>query len=318
MKIAFVGKGGAGKTTFSALFSQFASQKNKVLAIDADINVHLVKELGGEILPEDFLSEKTNSEKIREYLRGENFKIRELSHFRKSTPPANGSKLIDITDKNDEFISNFTHKISKSLNLAAVGTYSEDGISSSCYHNNLAISENILSHTINNSGILCVDMVAGTDAFASTLFAQFDALILVVEPTRRGIEVFEQYKKLAKSAGIENCLKVVGNKVEDEFDSQFLRENLGDFWLGNINNSKYLRRVDKGFEKLSFEKLEPENLLIFENIFNFLKTNFEKITDKERLEKLWRAHEVYSSQDFVKRAVGDISDQIDKDFCYEK
>ena len=47
MRIAFVGKGGSGKTTTAAVFSRYlAAQGRPVVAIDADINQHLAVALG--------------------------------------------------------------------------------------------------------------------------------------------------------------------------------------------------------------------------------------------------------------------------------
>ena len=47
MKVAFVGKGGSGKTTLSALFARhLAASGAPVVAIDADINQHLGTALG--------------------------------------------------------------------------------------------------------------------------------------------------------------------------------------------------------------------------------------------------------------------------------
>ncbi len=47
MKIAFVGKGGSGKTTLSSLFVRhLAASGAPVLAVDADINQHLGAALG--------------------------------------------------------------------------------------------------------------------------------------------------------------------------------------------------------------------------------------------------------------------------------
>ena len=47
LKVAFVGKGGAGKTTLSSLFSRYlASKQLPVLAVDADINQHMALTLG--------------------------------------------------------------------------------------------------------------------------------------------------------------------------------------------------------------------------------------------------------------------------------
>ena len=47
MKVAFVGKGGSGKTTVAALFARHLVRgRAPVLAIDADINQHLAGALG--------------------------------------------------------------------------------------------------------------------------------------------------------------------------------------------------------------------------------------------------------------------------------
>ncbi|GHO43180.1 hypothetical protein KSX_13430 [Ktedonospora formicarum] len=47
MRVAFVGKGGSGKTTFSSLFCRYlADLEASVIAIDADINQHLGMALG--------------------------------------------------------------------------------------------------------------------------------------------------------------------------------------------------------------------------------------------------------------------------------
>ena len=91
MKIAFVGKGGSGKTTMSVLFSQYASIEHKVLTIDADINMHTASELGVNTDEIKILSDKETSLEIRRLLIGDNKRIESVSHFRKSTPPARGS-----------------------------------------------------------------------------------------------------------------------------------------------------------------------------------------------------------------------------------
>ena len=194
MKIAFVGKGGSGKTTLSGLFIQYLRlNKRNLLAIDADINMHLAPLIGyGHMVDTELhISNPGNIRGIRTILKGSNSKIENIAHFRKSTPPGSGSYLIQLNDPTDQVVSRYTIGSSEAR-LMIVGSYGTEGIGVSCYHNNLAILENILSHLADEAGVVVADMVAGTDSFASTLHAQFDLMVLSVEPTRRGIEVFNQ------------------------------------------------------------------------------------------------------------------------------
>ena len=185
MRIAFVGKGGSGKTTLSALFSQLVKDKMEcVVSIDADINVNLPELLIGERFPTDkFLSSSDSSKRIKRWLLGKN-DIGNLEMFRKTTPPNSGSNLVQISKLNETIFKDFVVE-KEGINLMAVGTYGGDGIGVSCYHNNLAILENLLTHLVDDGGVV-VDMVAGTDAFASSMYVQFDLIVLVVEPTRKG------------------------------------------------------------------------------------------------------------------------------------
>ena len=99
------------------------------------------------------------------------------------------------------------------LALMVVGTYQGSEIGASCYHNHLAILENLLSHMDDQKAVVVVDMVAGVDAFASSLHAQFDLLLLVLEPTQKGKEVWKQYARLAQAAGVYDQLLHLGINV---------------------------------------------------------------------------------------------------------
>ncbi len=226
MKIAFVGKGGSGKTTLSASFSAYLESKQEnVLVIDADLNMHLAELLGFRVPEiEKHISHPKAAEAIKEYLKGSNERIKSTAHVKKTTPPGKGSKLLKLDQENPVF-ENYTLR-RDNTRLMVVGTYNEEGIGASCYHNNLAILENVLSHTIDENGSVVADMVAGTDAFASSLHAQFDLLVIVVEPTRRSLEVFDHYLALAEEAGVADVLVAVGNKVRSEADKAFIAERI--------------------------------------------------------------------------------------------
>ncbi|HJP81122.1 MAG TPA: hypothetical protein VJ841_01855 [Candidatus Saccharimonadales bacterium] len=315
MKIAFVGKGGSGKTTTSSLFAQYQSESQPTLAVDADINMHMAELLTHHQPTKDqLISEKEPSEAIRTYLRGTNQRIQTNAHFKKSTPPGSGSNLVDITNSKDWLLNAYGQKITDTLSLITVGSYSEDGIASSCYHNNLSVLENVLSHTT-DKGVIVADMVAGTDAFASTLFSQFDMLVFVVEPTTRSVAVLEQYQRLAKHSGVIDKLFVIANKIESEDDYAFLTSKVGeDILVGSISRSTHLLRVDKGQDTLDVWSLDEKDQAVFHRLASLLQEKTQPM--QSRLSTLWELHKIYVSQGFVKDRFGDLTTQIDPDFKY--
>jgi CO dehydrogenase maturation factor len=319
MRIAFVGKGGSGKTTLSALFSLYIKEKSiPLLAFDADINMHLPELLGIESVfsKEMHLSHPDTVKKIKSHLKGNNLRIKELFHFRKTTPPTKDSNLIYITNQKDHLVDTYSKK-NGTLSLMVVGTYDTEDIGASCYHNNLAILENILSHLVDQNGVVVTDMVAGVDAFANTLHAQFDLLVLVVEPTKRGLEVFKQYRELAIEAGVYDQLYIVGNKIRSGADKEFIQEHIpAGKLLGFLSESDYLRIKEQEGGSLDISKLETENKELLEIIFT--KLTDVQMSPKDRIKKLWKLHRKYVAQDFVKDRCGDLTNQIDESFTFEE
>ncbi len=316
MRIAFVGKGGSGKTTLSALFAQYINKKYPVLAIDADLNMHLGALLGFEAaLPiEQHISHPEAAKAIKTHLKGKNTRIKDLAQFRKTTPPTADSNLIYLNDPEDTILSRFGSG-DEHLRLLVVGTYDSEEIGASCYHNNLAILENILSHLVDSSGVVVTDMVAGVDAFANTLHAQFDLLVLVVEPTKRGLEVFEQYRKLAEEAGVYESLFVVGNKVRSEADREFIKKNIPtEKLIGFFKESEYMRLKDQEGGSLDVDRLEDENKALLGTIEGKLLS----ITPDHqgRLQKLYELHRRYVAQRFIAERYGDLTNQIDETFTF--
>jgi CO dehydrogenase maturation factor len=95
VKIAFVGKGGSGKTTLASLFARhLAAAGLPVLAIDADVNQHLGVALGleEETAPPPAMGD--HLEAIKDDLRGDNPRIRSTATMVKTTPPGRGSRLL--------------------------------------------------------------------------------------------------------------------------------------------------------------------------------------------------------------------------------
>ncbi|GIF08331.1 ATP-binding protein [Actinoplanes siamensis] len=227
MKIAFTGKGGSGKSTLAALFvGHLRDTGQRVLAIDADVNVHLAPLLGVAAAREAALSHPANTAAVRRHLLGTNPLVGGVEHFVATTPPGPGSHLVTL-DPADPVLRGHAVALDGRTHVMHVGTYEPEDIGGGCYHGHLAILENLLSHLRPTAGdwVVC-DMVAGTDAFANSLHAQFDAIVVVVEPTPESVTVARRYRELAEAAGVGDLLIFVGNKVLDAADAAYLRRFL--------------------------------------------------------------------------------------------
>lgn len=317
MRVAFVGKGGSGKSTFSTLFFlNLIKNKQNVVCFDADLNIHVPKLLGMDFPEEKSLSSSINTNKIKKYLIGSSKKIASPGHFYKTTPPSTGVNMFELT-KDNEIIKSFAEPY-KNGYVAVVGTYEKDEIGKSCYHTNLSILENILTFAkLRDEDWIVTDMVAGIDAFSNTLHKQYDALFLIVEPTQESIAVYDQYKKLATHAGIDNRLFVVGNKIEDEDDDQFIRSNIdSEKYVGSLQKSIELKKARQKGVPLTEDVIDTLDESLFDNLVDISKQM--RLDPNDRLKELHQLHLKYIDQGYVKNAVGDLSTQIDNEFRYDE
>ncbi|MFI6324935.1 ATP-binding protein [Nonomuraea sp. NPDC050556] len=249
MRVAFVGKGGSGKTTMSALFSRYvASQGAPVTAIDADINQHLALILGVEQPPEPL---GAHLPELKEHLRGANPLIASADVMVKTTPPGRGSRLLRFADLP------YSVPTPEGPRLMVTGPFGEDDLGVACYHSKVGAVELLLNHLVDGHGeYVVVDMTAGADSFASGLFTRFDLTFLVAEPTRQGVSVYRQYRDYAASYDVP--IAVVGNKVHGPGDVDFLREHVGDDLLTWMEHSAAVRAMEQG-RSFTMDDLEPAN-----------------------------------------------------------
>ncbi|WP_037368768.1 nucleotide-binding protein [Amycolatopsis orientalis] len=258
MKIAFVGKGGSGKTTLSSLFVSYLAAAGKpVLAIDADINQHLAVALGAT--EEQALAWPTLGDHmplIKDYLRGDNPRIPSADAMIKTTPPGRGSRLVRPFEDNPVFDACF--RPLGGVRLGVTGQFDEDDLGVACYHSKVGAAELLLNHLVDGADeYVVMDMTAGADAFASGLFTRFDVTFLVCEPTLRSVGVYRQYAEHARDFGVH--LVALGNKVTDSDDVDFLTEQLGSALLGWLTTSGHVRAAERGKTR-PIGELEPHNL----------------------------------------------------------
>ena len=317
MRIAFVGKGGSGKTTFASLFTQFALEKgDRVWAIDADLNMHMAEQLNLDAAGLKHISDPAAEKDIKRYLSGENNRIEQLSHFKKTTPPGKGSNLVFVENRTGYVFEKYALRRGDLL-FSIVGSYQADDIGASCYHNNLAVFESLLAHTVDKGSSVVVDMVAGVDAFAGTLHAQFDMVVLVTEPTKKSLEVYEQYKDLSEKAGVWEEVFVAGNKIASPKDAEFIEKRVDPAKIiGYLSISDHIKEVEQGESELDFRRLADRDKAVFRNIRRRLPDM--EISGNERLARLHALHEKYVAQNHVKDRFGDLSGQIDPAFDFNR
>lgn len=306
MKIAFTGKGGSGKSTLAALFVGYLRGTGvRVLAIDADVNVHLAPLLGVAADVTSALSQPDNVVAVRRHLLGANVLVGGVDRFVPTTPPGPGSRLVTL-DVSDPVLTRHAVALDERTHVMHVGTYEPEDIGAGCYHGHLAILENLLSHLDPEAGdwVVC-DMVAGTDAFANSLHAQFDAIVVVVEPTPESVTVARRYRELADVAGVGDRLILVGNKVADGVDVDYLRRQLGADPLAALPMQAGLRRARQAGACPRPDDLDDVSAL------RLIAEQAHPMPPQRRASLLHALHLQLASQPGVQRAYGDITGQFE-------
>ena len=320
MKIAFVGKGGSGKTTLSSLFIRhLAANEAHVVAVDADINQHLGAALG---LDEDesaaLPAMGAQLPLIKEYLRGSNPRIASAETMIKTTPPGEGSRLLRVREDNPIFdaCARTVRLDDGDIRLMATGPFTESDLGVACYHSKVGAVELCLNHLVDGPDeYVVVDMTAGSDSFASGMFTRFDMTFLIAEPTRKGVSVYRQYKEYARDFGVD--LKVVGNKVQGEDDLDFLRSEVGDDLLVTVGHSDWVRAMEKG-RPARFELLEADNRMALQALQNAAEDSYER-RDWSRYTRQMVHFHLRNAESWGNEKTGaDLAAQVDPGFVLDE
>ncbi|PNG98424.1 ATP-binding protein [Streptomyces malaysiensis] len=317
MKIAFVGKGGSGKTTLSSLFIRhLAATHAPVVAVDADINQHLGVALGlDEAEAAALPAMGAHLPLIKDYLRGTNPRIASTETMIKTTPPGEGSRLLRLGEDNPVYraCARDLPLGDGSVRLMATGPFTESDLGVACYHSKVGAIELCLNHLVDGRDeFIVVDMTAGSDSFASGLFTRFDMTFLVAEPTRKGVSVYRQYKEYTRDFDV--ALRVVGNKVQGLDDLDFLRAEVGDDLLVAFGHSDWVRSMEKG-RAPGFEELEETNRGALRTLHDAVDASYER-RDWQRYTRQMVHFHLKNAQSWGNAKTGaDLAAQVDPSFA---
>lgn len=207
MKLAITGKGGVGKTTLTALLAQvYADQGRDVLAVDADPSPCLAGALG---FPDE--------------LRAELSPIAEMDALieeRTGAKPGTVGGFFTLNPRVDDIPERFS-VVHRGVRLLESGSVDLGG--SGCICPESAMLKTLFTHLLfRKDDVLLLDMYAGVEHLGRATVDFVDAMIIVVEPTRRSLGTAAQIKKLANDIGLQR-LYLVGNKVRNNEEEAFLK-----------------------------------------------------------------------------------------------
>jgi CO dehydrogenase maturation factor len=211
-KIAITGKGGVGKTTLAALLAHiYAEAGNSVIAIDADPAASLAYALG---MPEELTAQV---KPIAE--------MEELIYERTGAKPGTTGGFFKLNPRVDDIPDRFS-VLHRGIRLLQLGTISTGG--SGCICPESAVLKTLVTHVIlYRDEVMILDMEAGVEHLGRATAGAVDAFLIVVEPGRRSLGTAQTIQHLAADIGVTRCY-VVGNKVRDQADRDYIRSNLPD------------------------------------------------------------------------------------------
>jgi CO dehydrogenase maturation factor len=245
MKLAISGKGGVGKTTFSALLIRtLNAQGKRVLAIDADPDANLAAALGipdaDQIVP------------IAE--------MKELIFERTEAQPGSIGGFFKLNPKVDDLPDSLSAKL-ENIKLMRLGGVKKGGGGCICPESTL-LRALMLHIVLARDEVVVMDMEAGIEHLGRATASAVDKLIVVVEPGRRSMDTAGHIKKLASEIGLKN-IALVGNKIRGEKDKEFLKKHLSDFeFLGFIRQDEALIEADlDGISPYDVDSIAKTNVI---------------------------------------------------------
>jgi len=215
LKIAISGKGGVGKTSLTALLAQtYADRGRDVLAVDSDPSPSLANALA---FPDELLA------KLRPIS-----EMEELIEERTGAKPGAAGGFFTINPRVDDLPDRFS-AVHGGVRLLEMGSVESGG--SGCICPESAMLKTLFTHLLfRKDDVLLMDMYAGVEHLGRATVDFVDAMLIVVEPTRRSLNTAKQIQKLAEDIGLKR-LWLVGNRIRNQEDVKFIEREGGDLPL---------------------------------------------------------------------------------------
>ena len=208
MKLAFAGKGGVGKTTLTAWMADYLARKGQnVWLVDADTALSLGEACGvdRESLPEALINRE---DLIRERIRQENTSMFTLNPEVSDLPEALSIDLPVVGEVEEG-------KTAGSKRLLVMGTVTGAGGGCACAANTLLKA--ILAHLVlERNDWVPVDLEAGVEHLGRGTVAHVDGLVVVSEPSMRGLQTAAEVGSMAADLGLNRQVLALNRTDADQ------------------------------------------------------------------------------------------------------
>ncbi|MHA1266939.1 MAG: nucleotide-binding protein [Candidatus Helarchaeota archaeon] len=241
VKIAFVGKGGVGKTTIAGTITRFLARDGyNVIGIDADPAMNLHSSIG--ISDENLAKIKPISEE------------RELIEER-----AGRGGIFVINPKVDDIPEKYQVKGPDNVRLLVLGTVKK--AKSGCMCPEHAFLRALLNHLILAvKDAVIVDMEAGIEHLGRGTLRYIDAMVIIIEPGRRSTELAQRIRTLADELQVPRIF-IIGNKIGSPEEENFVKKiakQIDIQLIGMIPYDQTLRAADlNGKAPIDFSPNSP-------------------------------------------------------------
>jgi len=201
--IALAGKGGCGKTTLAGMLVRYlvTNHKTPILAVDADCNANLNEVLGLDV--------KDTLGNARE-------------DMKKGDVPSGMTKDIFMEMKLEEAVAE-----AQGFDLIVLGQPEGAG----CYCAANTLLTNFLERLQDNYPFIVMDNEAGMEHISRLTTKNVDVLLIVSDPSRRGLQAAVRINELAKCLNIGVAKSYVVINMAKEAPSQKAMQMIADAQL---------------------------------------------------------------------------------------
>jgi CO dehydrogenase maturation factor len=229
LKIAVSGKGGVGKTTFSALVARALARRGmRVIAVDADPVTNLGAALG---IPEDGMPTPISQ-------------MKDLILERTGAQPGTFGGYFKMNPRVDDIPDAYSAAGQEGVRLLVMGSVEKGG--GGCICPESVLLKNLIQHLLlQEQDVVIMDMEAGVEHLGRATSRAVNVLVVVVDPGARSHFAARRIKTLAADIGLGRVM-AVGNRTRNAEDEAALREALDGFeFLGFIPEDDRIREADR-------------------------------------------------------------------------